>query len=276
MRARPTWPDRDRFVLSAGHGSMLLYSLFYLTGYPEMTVEELKNFRQLGSITAGHPEYDHAPGIETTTGPLGQGISTAVGMAIAERFLNARFGDAVCDHYTYALVGDGCLMEGISHEAIDLAGHLKLNKLIVLFDDNSISIDGSTSLSTSIDQLKRFEAHGWYACRVDGHDPAQVEAAIAKAKAKRQAHAHRVQDHHRLRRSEQAGLREDARHSRSARTRSPRRASSSTGPIRPSLFPIAFSPRGGRRESTARALTQPGTIACRACQRASASISSRC
>jgi transketolase len=178
----PSWPDRDRFVLSAGHGSMLLYSLLYLTGYPEMTIEQIKNFRQLGSITAGHPEYDHAPGIETTTGPLGQGISTAVGMAIAERLLNARFGDAVADHYTYALVGDGCLMEGISHEAIDLAGHLKLNKLIVLFDDNSISIDGSTSLSTSIDQVKRFEAHGWNACRVDGHDPAQVEAAIAKAK----------------------------------------------------------------------------------------------
>ena len=178
----PQWPDRDRFVLSAGHGSMLLYSLLYLTGYPEMTIEQIKNFRQLGSITAGHPEYDHAPGIETTTGPLGQGISTAVGMAIAERLMNARFGDAVADHYTYTVVGDGCLMEGISHEAIDLAGHLKLNKLIVLFDDNSISIDGSTNLSTSIDQVKRFEASGWNACRVDGHDPAQVEAAIAKAK----------------------------------------------------------------------------------------------
>ncbi len=178
----PQWPDRDRFVLSAGHGSMLLYSLLYLTGYPEMTIEQIKNFRQLGSITAGHPEYDHAPGIETTTGPLGQGVTTAVGMAIAERLMNARFGDAVADHYTYALVGDGCLMEGISHEAIDLAGHLKLNKLIVLFDDNSISIDGSTSLSTSIDQVKRFEASGWNAYRVNGHDPAQVEAAIAKAK----------------------------------------------------------------------------------------------
>jgi transketolase len=178
----PGWPDRDRFVLSAGHGSMLLYSLLYLTGYPEMTVDQLKQFRQVGSKTAGHPEYGHAPGIETTTGPLGQGISTAVGMAIAERLMNARFGDAVADHYTYALVGDGCLMEGISHEAIDLAGHLKLNKLIVLWDDNSISIDGSTNLSTSIDQVKRFEAHGWNACHVDGLDPAQVEAAIAKAK----------------------------------------------------------------------------------------------
>jgi transketolase len=178
----PAWPDRDRFVLSAGHGSMLLYSLLYLTGYPEMTVEELKRFRQLGSITAGHPEYGHAPGIETTTGPLGQGISTAVGMAIAERLMQARFGDAITDHYTYVLAGDGCLMEGISHEAIDLAGHLKLNKLIVLWDDNSISIDGSTSLSTSMDQLKRFEAAGWSTCRINGHNPAEIEAAIAKAK----------------------------------------------------------------------------------------------
>jgi transketolase len=178
----PNWPDRDRFVLSAGHGSMLLYSLLYLTGYPEITAEDLKNFRQLGSKTAGHPEYGHVPGIETTTGPLGQGIATAVGMAIAERLMQARFGDAVSDHYTYVISGDGCLMEGISHEAIDLAGHLKLNKLIVLFDDNSISIDGSTSLSTSMDQVKRFEAAGWAACRVDGHNPAEVEAAIAKAK----------------------------------------------------------------------------------------------
>ncbi len=178
----PQWPDRDRFVLSAGHGSMLLYSLLYLTGYPKMTIEQLKNFRQLGSLTAGHPEYDHAPGIETTTGPLGQGITTAVGMAIAERLMNARFGNAVADHHTYTIVGDGCLMEGISQEAIDLAGHLKLNKLIVLFDDNSISIDGSTSLSTSIDQVKRFEASNWFALRVDGHNPAAIEAAIAKAK----------------------------------------------------------------------------------------------
>jgi transketolase len=178
----PDWPDRDRFVLSAGHGSMLLYSLLYLTGYPEMTVKQLESFRQLGSKTAGHPEYHHAPGIETTTGPLGQGITTAVGMAIAERLMNARFGDAVADHYTYVLAGDGCLMEGISQEAIDLAGHLKLSKLIVFWDDNSISIDGSTSLSTSIDQLKRFEASNWSAFRVDGHNPAQVEAAIAKAR----------------------------------------------------------------------------------------------
>jgi transketolase len=178
----PNWPDRDRFVLSAGHGSMLLYSILYLTGYPGMTIEEVKNFRQLSSKTAGHPECGHAAGIETTTGPLGQGISTAVGMAIAERLMNARFGNGIANHYTYVLAGDGCLMEGISHEAIDLAGHLKLNKLIVLFDDNSISIDGPTSLSTSMDQLKRFEAAGWTVSRIDGHDTAQIEGAIAAAR----------------------------------------------------------------------------------------------
>ncbi len=180
--AAPDWPDRDRFVLSAGHGSMLLYSLLYLTGYPEMTLDELKHFRQLGSITAGHPEYGHAPGIETTTGPLGQGIANAVGMALAERLLNARFGDALVDHYTYALAGDGCLMEGISHEAIDLAGHLRLSKLIVLFDDNSISIDGPTSLSTSMDQLGRFAAAGWDVRRIDGNNEVEIAAAIEAAR----------------------------------------------------------------------------------------------
>jgi len=180
---RPDWPDRDRFVLSAGHGSMLLYALLHLTGYPGMTLEELKNFRQLGSRTAGHPEYGHAPGIETTTGPLGQGLGNAVGMALAERILAAHFGEALVDHHTYAIAGDGCLMEGISHEAASLAGHLKLGRLIVLFDDNGISIDGAVSLSCSDDQLKRFEAYGWHTQQVDGHDPEAVATAIAAAKA---------------------------------------------------------------------------------------------
>ncbi len=180
--SRPDWADRDRFVLSAGHGSMLLYALLHLTGYEDMTLEEIKNFRQLDSRTAGHPEYGHAAGIETTTGPLGQGLANAVGMALAERLLNARFGDELVDHFTYVIAGDGCLMEGVSHEAISLAGHLQLSKLIVLFDDNSISIDGSTDLTCNDDQIKRFEASGWDTARVDGHDPEAVAAAIAAAR----------------------------------------------------------------------------------------------
>ena len=180
--AKPDWANRDRFVLSAGHGSMLQYAIHYLLGYEDMGIEQLKNFRQLGARTAGHPEYGHALGIETTTGPLGQGISTAVGMAIAEKLLEARYGDLV-DHYTYVIAGDGCLMEGISHEAIDLAGHLKLGKLIVMWDDNEISIDGPTTLSTSMDQMKRFEAAGWHVSKVDGHDPAAIENALAAARA---------------------------------------------------------------------------------------------
>jgi len=181
--AHPDWPDRDRFVLSAGHGSMLLYALLYLTGYPEMTVEELKNFRQLGSRTPGHPEYGHAPGVETTTGPLGQGLGNAVGMALAERLLNARYGDDIVNHHTYCVAGDGCLMEGISHEAISLAGHLKLGRLIVLFDDNQVSIDGPTSLSVSDDQIERFRASHWHTARVDGHDPEAIALAIENAKS---------------------------------------------------------------------------------------------
>ncbi|WP_052637343.1 transketolase [Pseudorhizobium banfieldiae] len=180
--SRPDWPDRDRFVLSAGHGSMLLYAVHHLLGFADMPIEELQAFRQLGSRTAGHPEYGHALGIETTTGPLGQGISTAVGMALAEEMVAARFGRSLCDHYTYVVAGDGCLQEGISHEAIDLAGHLKLGKLIVLWDDNEISIDGATSLSTSMNQLERFRAAGWDAEAVDGHDCEAVAAAIAKAR----------------------------------------------------------------------------------------------
>ncbi|WP_245297014.1 MULTISPECIES: transketolase [Rhodomicrobium] len=180
--AEPEWPDRDRFVLSAGHGSMLQYALLYLTGYEGVTLDELKRFRQLGAKTAGHPEYGHCPGIETTTGPLGQGLGNAVGMAIAERMLNARYGDGVADHHTYAIVGDGCLMEGISHESIDLAGHLRLSKMIVLWDDNAISIDGPTSLATSTNQLQRFRAAGWDVEQVDGHDREEIAAAIGRAR----------------------------------------------------------------------------------------------
>ncbi len=178
----PDWPDRDRLVLSAGHGSMLLYAVLYLTGYPGMTIEQIKNFRQLGSMTPGHPEYGHAPGIETTTGPLGQGIGTAVGMALAERMLAARFPGLV-DHHTYVLASDGDLMEGVSQEAISFAGHLRLSRLIVLYDDNHISIDGSTDLAFSDDALGRVRASGWNSERVDGHDPEQVAAAIERAKA---------------------------------------------------------------------------------------------
>ncbi len=178
---KPHWPNRDRFVLSAGHGSMLLYSLLYLTGYPDMTVEDLKQFRQLGSKTAGHPEYGHATGIETTTGPLGQGIANAVGMAIAERKLREEFGADLQDHYTYVINGDGCLMEGISHEAIALAGHLKLNKLILFWDNNSITIDGAVSLSDSTDQIARFKAVHWNTIEIDGHDQAAIAAAIEAA-----------------------------------------------------------------------------------------------
>ncbi|MEK6747198.1 MAG: transketolase [Pseudomonadota bacterium] len=178
----PNWPDRDRFVLSAGHGSMLLYSLLYLTGYPDMTLNDIKNFRQFGAKTAGHPEFGHASGIETTTGPLGQGIANAVGMALAERLMQARFGDELVDHRTYVIAGDGCLMEGISQEAISLAGHLKLNKLIVLWDDNKITIDGATSLATSEDMQGRLVASGWNVATIDGHDYQQINKAIANAK----------------------------------------------------------------------------------------------
>ena len=177
----PAWPDRDRFVLSAGHGSMLLYALLYLTGNSSMTIEQIKNFRQLGSITPGHPENFVTPGIETTTGPLGQGIATAVGMALAERHMAAEFGGDIVDHHTYVLASDGDLMEGISQEAIAFAGHLKLNKLIVLFDDNGISIDGAISLSDSVDQVKRFESAGWAAERVDGHDQKAIADALTRA-----------------------------------------------------------------------------------------------
>jgi transketolase len=176
------WPDRDRFVLSAGHGSMLLYAVLHLLGYPHMTMAEIKRFRQSGSLTPGHPESHVTPGVETTTGPLGQGLANAVGMAIAEAHLAAEFGKDIVDHHTYVLASDGDLMEGISQEAIALAGHLKLNKLVVLFDDNGISIDGPLSLADSVDQVKRFEAAGWAATRVDGHDPEAIARALEKAR----------------------------------------------------------------------------------------------
>lgn len=180
--SKPDWADRDRFVLSAGHGSMLVYAIHNLLGYDDMDMEQVKNFRQMGYRTAGHPEYGHAKGIETTTGPLGQGISTAVGMALAERMMNARFGDDLVDHYTYVIAGDGCLMEGISHEAIDMAGHMGLGRLIVMWDDNAITIDGDTDVSTSTNQLKRFDACGWHTIAVDGHDVEAVAKAIEEAR----------------------------------------------------------------------------------------------
>ncbi|MGH1369265.1 MAG: transketolase [Maritimibacter sp.] len=181
--ARPDWPDRDRFVLSAGHGSMLLYGLLHLTGYEDMTIEEIKNFRQTGAKTAGHPEYGHAAGIETTTGPLGQGIATAVGFAMAEEMLRARFGKKVQDHFTYVIAGDGCLMEGISHEAIGLAGKQKLSKLIVLWDNNNITIDGTVDAACVTDQHQRFKSAGWQVIACDGHDPDDIDAALTTAKA---------------------------------------------------------------------------------------------
>ncbi|MBY5349845.1 transketolase [Rhizobium leguminosarum] len=179
--ADPYWFDRDRFVISNGHGSMLLYSLLYLTGYKDMTIEEIKRFRQIDSRTAGHPEYCHATGIETTTGPLGQGIANSVGLALGERIMNASFGDNLVNHHTYVFLGDGCLMEGISHEAISLAGHLKLGKLIAFWDDNSISIDGATSLAESDDHPARFRAANWHVQQIDGHDTDAIRAAIIEA-----------------------------------------------------------------------------------------------
>ncbi len=180
--SQPRWPDRDRFILSAGHGSMLLYSALYLLGYEDMTIEEVKNFRQIGSRTAGHPEFGHASGIETTTGPLGQGLANSVGFAVAEAKLAAEFGSELVDHYTWVLAGDGCLMEGISQEAISLAGHLKLNKLVVIWDNNDITIDGKVSNADSTDQIARFKAVGWNTIEIDGHDQDAIESALNAAK----------------------------------------------------------------------------------------------
>jgi transketolase len=179
--SQPLWPDRDRFVLSAGHGSMLLYSLLHLTGFKAMPMAEIENFRQWGSKTPGHPEYGHTPGVETTTGPLGQGIATAVGMAMAERHMAARFGEALVDHRTWVIAGDGCLMEGVSHEAIHLAGRLKLSKLTVLFDNNDVTIDGAATISETGDQVARFKAAGWLVKSIDGHDVGQIRRALSWA-----------------------------------------------------------------------------------------------
>lgn len=177
----PRWFNRDRFVLSAGHGSMLLYSLLYLLGYEDIDIEDIKNFRQLGAKTAGHPEFKHLAGIDMTTGPLGQGITSAVGMALAERIIAAKYGEDVCNHYTYVIAGDGCLMEGVSEEAISTAGHLALQKMIVFWDNNSITIDGAVNKSSSTDQIKRFEANGWSTIEIDGHNYAEIETAILQA-----------------------------------------------------------------------------------------------
>ena len=202
--AEPHWFDRDRFILSNGHASMLLYSLFYLLGYKDMPVEQLERFRQVGSKTPGHPEYRHAEGIELTTGPLGQGIANSVGMALGERIMNAKFGDDLVNHYTYVFMGDGCLMEGISQEAISLAGHLKLGHLIAFWDNNSISIDGATSLSVSDNEVERFKASGWHVLEIDGHDTDAIREAIVAARAGNRPAVHdRLQDHHRLRLSDQ-------------------------------------------------------------------------
>ena len=243
--ADPDWPDRDRFVLSAGHGSMLLYALLHLTGVPGVTIEDLKRFRQLGSTTPGHPEYGHTPGVETTTGPLGQGLATAVGMAFAEAGLRARFGAGVVDHHTYVIAGDGCLMEGISHEAASLAGHLGLGRLIVLFDDNGISIDGPVNLSCSDDQLARFAAYGW-------HDRAGRRARSrggrrrhrGRARRRGPAVAHRLPHRHRPRRPEQAGQGEHARRAPGCRRGRGRRATSWAGRTRPSSSPRRCWPPG--------------------------------
>ena len=179
----PQWPDRDRFILSAGHGSMLLYALLHLTGYADMTIEQIKNFRQKGAITAGHPENFLSDGIETTTGPLGQGLANSVGFAMAEEIQRAQFGKKIVDHFTYVIAGDGCLMEGVSQEAITLAGRHQLSKLILFWDNNGITIDGTVDLADRTDQILRFKSAGWAVIEIDGHDPEQIDAAITKAKS---------------------------------------------------------------------------------------------
>ncbi len=244
--ADPHWIDRDRFIMSNGHGSMLLYSLLYLTGYQDMPIEELKRFRQVGSKTPGHPEYKHADGIELTTGPLGQGIAEAVGMALGERIMNAQFGDGLVNHFTYVFMGDGCLMEGISQEAISLAGHLKLGRLIAFWDNNAISIDGATSLAVSDNEVERFRASGWHVLEIDGHDTDAIREAIVAAWA--------VSDQPTMiacrtvsasaSRPKPGRRRPTA--TRRAKKRLPARASSSAGTSRPSSSPTTCSASGAR------------------------------
>jgi transketolase len=264
--ADPQWPDRDRFVLSNGHASMLLYALLYLTGYADMTIDEIKNFRQLGSRTPGHPEYGHAAGVETTTGPLGQGLANAVGMALAERMMAARFGDALVDHFTYVFAGDGCLMEGISHEAISLAGHLRLSKLIVLFDDNGISIDGGTDLTVSDDQIARFAASGWDVARADGHDPDAIDQAITAAKT--------------TDRPSLIACRTVAppvpMARRSVATRLPPHGMNSAGPTRRSRCPRRSSKAGAQRDGPAHRRARNGKRSWQRSTPAPANPSSRC
>lgn len=246
--ARPDWPDRDRFVLSNGHGSMLLYALLHLTGFEDMPVEELKNFRQWGAKTAGHPEYGHVAGVDVTTGPLGQGLAGAVGMCMAEAHLAARFGREVVDHRTWVFCGDGCLMEGISQEAISLAGHLKLSKLCVLYDDNGISIDGTTDKSFTEDTTGRFEAAGWQVIACDGHDVTALDEAITRAKAETTRPTL-------IRMRTVIGLARPTRPElppRMVRRWAPRSvhwcARRSTGPTRISPFPQSCSPNGAPPE----------------------------
>ena len=248
--ADPKWPDRDRFVLSAGHGSMLIYALLHLTGYARPTIEDIRGFRQLGSPCAGHPENFLLDGVEATTGPLGQGLAMAVGMAIAERHLNAEFGDDLVDHRTWVVAGDGCLMEGVNHEAAGLAGHLGLGRLIVFWDDNRITIDGATDLSTSEDIEARYAAYGWHIVRCDGHDADDVRRAHRRGAGRSAPVADRLPHDHRLGRAQQAGHRRHPR--RRARRRRGRRGArgSWAGTCRRSRFPAEIArglARGGRR-----------------------------
>ena len=272
--ADPAWPDRDRFVLSAGHGSMLLYALLYLLGYEKMTIEEIKRFRQLGSLTPGHPEYRHTPGVETTTGPLGQGLADAVGMAIAERHLAAVFGGDAVDHTTYVLASDGDLMEGISQEAIALAGHLKLKKLIVLYDDNGISIDGPLALADSVDQVKRFE-FGRLGRHADRRSRSGSHRGRDRSGEKiREAVADRLPNHHWLRRADQRRHREERMDRRSAPTRSRRHGRSSAGPHRLLTFRVPSSINGALPARAAGRRGSPGSSASPRCRPKSAPSSS--